>query len=83
MVVAEAAAITAAGSVLGIALGLVQHWVGVAAIAGLVGFAVDYHFVVMPMVIAGVAAIVMATVGSVGPAARAGRVDVIEAIGYE
>jgi putative ABC transport system permease protein len=83
MVVAEAAAITAAGAVIGTAMGLVQHRVGIEAIAGLVGFGVDYHFVVMPIVIAAGASVVMAVAGSFGPAARAGRVDVIEAIGYE
>jgi putative ABC transport system permease protein len=83
MVVAEAAAITAVGSLIGLFLGLVQHRVGIEAMAGLVGFSVEYRPVLAPVVIAAVAAVVMAVGGSIGPAARAGRVDVIEAIGYE
>jgi putative ABC transport system permease protein len=83
MVVAEAAAITVAGAALGAALGLVQHRVGVEAMAGLVGFSVDYAFVVVPLIIAAIAAVAMTMAGSIGPALRAGRVDVIEAIGYE
>lgn len=83
MVAVEAAAITLVGTVLGVVLGLVQHRVGIQAMAGLVGFTVEYRPVVAPLLVALVAAAVMTAAGAVGPAIRAGRVDVIEAIGYE
>lgn len=83
MVTAEAAAITVAGFVMGVMLGLVQHRVGVEAMTGLTGFSVDYQFIVTPLVIAAVASVLMSVGGSIGPAWRAGKVEVIEAIGYE
>jgi len=83
MVIAEAASITAVGAILGAGLGLIQHRVAIQAMAGLVGFTVDYGFVVFPLLTAGLAAVVMTMTGSLGPAIRAGRVNVVEAIGYE
>jgi putative ABC transport system permease protein len=83
MVVVEAAAIALAGFLIGAFLGLIQHRAGVAAVGGLTGFTVRYRFAVVPIVTAAIAAVVMAIAGSVGPAWRAGQVDVIEAIGYE
>jgi putative ABC transport system permease protein len=83
MVMTEAAAITATGWVIGTALGIVQHRVAVAAVVGLVGFSVNYTFVFAPLATAAIAAGAMTVAGSIGPAWRAARTNVIEAIGYD
>jgi ABC-type antimicrobial peptide transport system permease subunit len=75
--------ITAAGLLLGTFVGTVQHVAGVRATATLTGFTVQYQFVIVPLITAAVAAVAMAVVGAIGPAWRAGQVDVISAIGYE
>jgi len=83
VVLCEAAVITAAGLVLGTFVGTVQHVAGVRATATLTGFTVQYQFVAVPLLTATVAAVGMVVVGAIGPAWRAGKIDVISAIGYE
>ena len=50
---------------------------------GLTGFHVHYAFVAAPIVVGVASAAVVVVLGSVVPAWRAARTNVIEAIGYE
>ena len=83
MVVVESLAVAAVGTAIGLVLGVIQHRVGVVAVEGLTGIRVDYSPVATPALLAVAAATVTALVAAVLPAIRAGRVNLIEAIGYE
>jgi putative ABC transport system permease protein len=83
IVLAEASAVAAVGSVLGLAIGLVMHRVGVEASAAITGFEVDYDWLLHPLLVAVGAAVVMTLAGAALPAWRAGSVEVLDAIGYE
>jgi putative ABC transport system permease protein len=83
MVMIESVAIAAAGSVIGVFLGLLQHRVGDHTIGNLVQSTVDYRFVASPIFLALGAMGATSIVAALLPAARAASVNVIEAIGYE
>lgn len=83
MVVIESLAVAAVGTAIGLAVGALQHRVGVVAVEGLTGIRVDYAPVVSPALLAVAAAVITALIAAVLPALRAGRVNLIEAIGYE
>ena len=83
MVLLESLAVAAVGTLIGVVLGLLQHRVGIEALASLTGIRIDYSLVATPTFLAVAAATVTALVAAILPAARAARVNVIEAIGYE
>ena len=83
MVAAESLAVGAVGGGLGVVFGLLQHRVGAVAAGRLTGFSVQYRFVLAPVVLSVAAAVLVILSGALAPAWRAGRLDVVSAIGYE
>jgi putative ABC transport system permease protein len=83
MVAIEAVAIGTVGGLLGILFGLSSHYIAILAYGRLLGFTVRYQLVAMPVVVAGLSAAVIVVFASLGPAWRAARLNVVEAIGYE
>jgi putative ABC transport system permease protein len=83
MVGAEAAAIGVLGAVLGVSFGVLEHAVAVVAVRGLTGFHVRYAFLIAPVFVGVASAAAVVALGSLAPAWRAARTNVIEAIGYE
>jgi putative ABC transport system permease protein len=83
MVVAEAAALTAAATVVGIALGVVYGWAGAQSMLGSVSGEPMLIAPVMPWPVLGlvvVAAVVLTIIASLAPARRAARVSPVEAL---
>ena len=83
MVAIEALAIGAVGGLVGVLFGLSGHYVAVLSYRKLVGFAVRYELVAVPIVVAVISAAAIVVFAAVVPAWRAGRLNVVEAIGYE
>jgi len=81
-VLAETSAIVIVGSVLGVSLGLVEHWLLV-EITKASGFPTGYAIVTSPMFMAVIAAVIMAFVGAYFPARRISRENIVQAISYE
>ena len=82
-VLAEAAGIGAIGAAAGLVFGVPAHYMAVLGTKQVGGIPVAYHFDPRPLVLAAVAAVALTMLGSVAPAVRTGRLNVIEAIGYE
>jgi len=83
MVATEALAIGTVGGALGVLFGLSGHYVAVLAYKRLVGFAVRYELLAVPVIVALIAAAAIVVLASLAPAWRAARLNVVEAIGYE
>lgn len=82
-VLAEAAVIGALAGGLGALLGIGEHVNTVTAISTVTGLPIRYQFSAVMLLVALGGAIAVAAAGALGPAWRAARVNVIEAIGYE
>lgn len=83
MVALEAGALGVVGGVVGVAFGLIAHRAAMAAVGHQGGMPVQYAFVMGPALIAFPVGVLMAILGSLEPARRAGTISVVEAIGYE
>lgn len=83
MVAIEAAALGVVGGVAGVALGFLAHRAAMVAVGHQGGMPVSYELVPSPALIAFPLGILMAVIGSLEPARRAGSISVVEAIGYE
>jgi len=83
MVGVEALALAVVGGVLGVEIGFVAHKAAIAAVARQGGMPIRYSFVLAPAGWAFLIGLGMAFLGSLQPAYRAGRLNIIEAIGYE
>jgi putative ABC transport system permease protein len=83
MVATEALAIGTVGGALGVLFGLSGQYVAVLAYKRLVGFAVRYELLAVPVIVALIAAAAIVALASLAPAWRAARLNVVEAIGYE
>lgn len=83
MVLIEAFAIAAMGIALGSWQGMIQHVVGDLAIESLLNARVAYVFTLEPLLMITLAIAAIAAIAGLVPAIRAGRTNVIEAIGYE
>ncbi|MBA0049535.1 FtsX-like permease family protein [Streptomyces sp. AJS327] len=82
VILAEAAAVSLVGGVAGVLVGSVLHALSTRVMATSV--AMEIPFEVAPAALAlAVGAIVIAMAGSVPPARRAGKLNVVRAIGYE
>jgi ABC-type lipoprotein release transport system permease subunit len=64
-------------------LGLLWHWSELPALAEFSRFPLHYRFTLVPAAAAAGLSVLSALAGSALPARRAGRVNVVEAIGYE
>jgi putative ABC transport system permease protein len=82
-VLVEGLAVGAVGALLGIALGLLWHWSELPALAEFSNFPIHYRFTLVPAALAAGLSVLAALAGSAFPARRAGRINVVEAIGYE
>ncbi|MGQ0679786.1 MAG: FtsX-like permease family protein [Actinomycetota bacterium] len=83
MVALEAGALGVVGGVIGVAFGLLAHRAAIVAVGHQGGMPVEYSFVIIPAMIAFPLGILMAVLGGLEPARRAGSISVVEAIGYE
>lgn len=83
MVGIEALALGAVGGLLGVSVGFLAHRAAIAAVSRQGGMPLEYSFVLEPALWAFAIGMMMALLGSVEPARRAGSLNVIEAIGYE
>ncbi|MEX2552979.1 MAG: ABC transporter permease, partial [Actinomycetota bacterium] len=83
MVALEAAALGVVGGIIGVACGLLAHRASIVAVGHQGGMPVEYSFALGPVMIAFPLGILMAVIGSLEPARRAGSISVVEAIGYE
>jgi putative ABC transport system permease protein len=83
MVIAEAVAIAAVGAAVGVAIGLYFQSIGVTVIGRARGLPADFAFTPAHIGLTALAVSALCVVGSLGPARRAARLNVIEAIGYE
>jgi len=82
MVLAEAAGIGVVGGVLGLAFGLTDQWLYSLVSADIMNFNVDFRPSPMALVFT-VGALALSLLGSVPPARRAARLNIIEAVGVE
>ncbi len=82
MVLAEAAAIGIVGGVLGLALGLVDQWLFSLVSGDIMNFDVTFRPSPMAMVFT-LGALAISLLGSVPPARRAARLNIIEAVSVE
>jgi putative ABC transport system permease protein len=81
-VLAEAGAVSLVGGAIGLGIGIALHFVSDVLLGRTMALTVPFHF--EPVVLAlAVAALLLALIGSLPPAFRAGRLDIVEAIGYE
>jgi putative ABC transport system permease protein len=83
MVAIEAGALGVIGGIAGVALGFLAHRAAMVAVGHQGGMPVSYEFVFSPALFAFPLGILMAVIGSLEPARRAGAISVVEAIGYE
>lgn len=83
MVAVEAGSLGVVGGAVGVAFGFVAHRAAMVAVGHQGGMPVEYAFVWGPALIAFPLGILMAVLGSLEPARRAGTISVVEAIGYE
>ncbi|KAA0022846.1 FtsX-like permease family protein [Antrihabitans cavernicola] len=81
-VLAEAVAIGVIGAVLGLAIGAATQVLNARAITDVLSIDVAYHPRVLMVVFAG-AALLLSLLGSIPPAIRAARLNVVDAIGTE
>ncbi|MCF6524478.1 FtsX-like permease family protein [Streptomyces sp. JJ36] len=82
VILAEAAAVSVVGGAAGLLVGTVLHALSTAVMAD--ALALDIPFAPAPAAVAlAGGAIVVALAGALPPARRAGRLDVVQAIGYE
>jgi putative ABC transport system permease protein len=82
MVLAEAAGIGVVGGVLGLAIGLTDQWLYSLVSGDIMNFDVDFRPSPMALVFT-VGAIAISLLGSVPPARRAARLNIIEAVSVE
>lgn len=82
MVLAEAAAIGVVGGVLGLVLGLMDQWLFSVVSGDIMNFDVDFMPSPMALVFT-VGAVAISLLGSVPPARRAARLNIIEAVSVE
>ncbi|HYZ68517.1 MAG TPA: FtsX-like permease family protein [Mycobacterium sp.] len=82
MVLVEAAAIGAVGGVLGLAFGLTDQWLYSLVSGDIMNFNVDFRPSPMALVFT-VGAIAISLLGSLPPARRAARLNIIEAVSVE
>jgi putative ABC transport system permease protein len=82
MVLAEAAGIGVVGGVLGLAFGLTDQWLYSLVSGDIMNFNVDFRPSPMALVFT-VGALALSLLGSVPPARRAARLNIIEAVGVE
>jgi len=71
------------GRPVGIVLGLLWHFSELPALAEFSNFPTHYRFTVVPAAVAAGLSVLAALTGPALPAYRAGRINAIEAIGYE
>lgn len=83
MVSIEAGALGVIGGIIGVAFGLIAHRAAIVAVGHQGGMPVEYAFVIVPAMIALPLGVLMAVLGGLEPARRAGSISVVEAIGYE
>ena len=83
MVAIEAGALGVVGGIAGVALGFLAHRAAMVAVGHQGGMPVSYDFVFSPALFAFPVGILMAVIGSLEPARRAGQITIVEAIGYE
>jgi putative ABC transport system permease protein len=83
MVLTEAAAVGIGGTVLGVLSGFVLSVVGIRGLARSTATPLHFAFSVQPVAFAIVAGAVVCLLGGILPARRAGRIDIVTAIGYE
>jgi putative ABC transport system permease protein len=83
MVGFEATSIGVVASLFGAGVGFLVHRTALAALNAQTGYPIAYDFVARPAATAVALGILMAAIGSLLPAIRAGSVNIIEAIGYE
>lgn len=83
MVAIEAGALGVVGGIAGVALGFLAHRAAMVAVGHQGGMPVSYEFVFSPALFAFPVGILMAVIGSLEPARRAGEITIVEAIGYE
>jgi putative ABC transport system permease protein len=82
MVLAEAVGIGVVGGVLGLATGAANQFLITRAFSRVIGL--DVHFRASPMMLAfGVSALALALLGSIPPAVRAARLNIVEAVSVE
>ncbi|MGV0744964.1 ABC transporter permease [Mycolicibacterium sp. XJ870] len=82
MVLVEAAAIGVVGGGLGLLFGLLDQWLFSLVSGDIMNFAVDFRPSPMALAFA-IGALVVSLLGSVPPARRAARLNIIEAVGTE
>lgn len=82
-VLAEGMALGALGVVVGLLLGVGGHYLVVLGTQQAAGIPVVFRFEPLVLGIAAVFALLVTVAGCLGPAWRAGRLDVLEAVGYE
>ncbi|ETW21339.1 hypothetical protein MGAST_26465 [Mycobacterium gastri 'Wayne'] len=82
MVLAEAAGIGVVGGVAGLAFGLTDQWLYSLVSADVMNFAVAFRPGPMALVLT-VGAVAVSLLGSLPPAARASRLNIIDAVGLE
>jgi putative ABC transport system permease protein len=82
MVLAEAAGIAVVGGVLGLALGLTDQWLYSLVSGDIMNFTVGFRPSPMSLVFT-IGALAISLLGSVPPARRAARLNIIEAVSVE
>jgi putative ABC transport system permease protein len=82
MVLAEAVGIGVVGGVLGLVFGLTDQWLYSLVSGDIMNFTVDFRPTPMALVFT-VGAIAMSLLGSVPPARRAARLNIIDAVSVE
>ncbi|KAA0022194.1 ABC transporter permease [Antrihabitans cavernicola] len=82
MVLAEAAAIGIVGGLLGLVMGAFGHWLDTVVTSSVATIHVEYHLVPSMFVYAG-AALLLSLLGSIPPALRAARLNIIDAVAAE
>ncbi|KZS62009.1 hypothetical protein A4G28_18380 [Mycobacterium ostraviense] len=82
MVLAEAAGIGVVGGVAGLAFGLTDQWLYSLVSADVMNFGVGFRPGPMALILT-IGAVAVSLLGALPPAARASRLNIIEAVGLE
>lgn len=82
MVLAEALAIGVVGGILGIAMGAFAHWLNTVITSSVA--TIEIHYRIVPIMFAyAAAALLLSLLGSIPPALRAARLNIIDAVAVE
>jgi putative ABC transport system permease protein len=82
VVLCEAGAVGVLGGIIGVVVGTGLQYLGVKALGNVVGLEIPFEFVPITLAIAA-GALLASLAGAIGPAGRAARLDLVEALSYE